>query len=343
MTSYQFGNTKEGCAVTAYCLKNKRGAMATILDYGGIVQSLYVSNAQGGLTDVVLGYDTVAEYEENGGYVGAAIGRVANRIGNSEFTLNGKTYRLTANNGVNHLHGGLIGFDRVLWKADARDNSLVLTRLSPDGEENYPGNLSVKITYTLTDDNALQIFYDAGTDADTIINLTNHSYFNLDGKGSALGHYLQVFAEQFTENDEACLPTGKLLDAAGTPFDFRQPKPLGRDIDLPDVQLKNGGGYDHNFVLSDQSKLKKAAVLYSPATGISMTTLTTQPGLQVYSGNWLSPRPGKNGGHIAPRGAVCLETQVYPNAMAHAHFPSPILRANTHYHTETVYRFDILK
>ena len=340
MTNYTFGYTTKGETVTAYRLTNKRGAHAVILDYGCIAQALSVPNAQGGFTDVVLGYDTVLEYEKNDAYLGAAIGRVANRIGKSEFTLNGKSYILARNDGENHLHGGIKGFDKYIWDAHEEGNALTLTRLSPDGEENYPGNLKVCITYELTEENELVITYDADTDADTVVNLTNHSYFNLNGKGTALDHSLQIFADEFTENDKACLPTGKLLKTAGTPFDFSQPKTVGQDIGLNDTQLRNGNGYDHNFVLSDRAELKKAAVLSSPETGIKMTTFTTLPGMQLYSGNWLTQRMGKGGNPIDHRYAVCLETQVFPNALALPHFPSPILKKGEHYHTVTIYRFD---
>ncbi|SHI23030.1 aldose 1-epimerase [Sporobacter termitidis DSM 10068] len=341
MTQFVFGRTKTGHTVTGYCLENSRGAEATILDYGCTVQSLRVPDAEGRLTDVVLGYDTIGEYEENGGYAGAAIGRVANRIGGAEFSLNGETYRLARNDGENHLHGGLKGFDKCIWSAVIKGDAHVFSRRSPAGEENYPGSLDVKITYTLTDDNALRITYDADTDADTIINLTNHSYFNLNGKGSVLGHSLQVLADRFLENDPYCLPTGKLLPAKGTPFDFGEPKQIGRDIDAACTQLTRCGGYDHNFVLSDPVEMKRAAVLHSAESGIRMTVLTTQPGLQVYSGNSLTPRKGKNGVSYGRRDAICLETQVFPNAMAHTHFPSPVLKKNEHYHTETCYQFEI--
>ncbi len=340
MTHYIFGYTKEGEAVSAYRLTNSKGAHAVILNFGCIVQSVSVPNAQGGFTDVVLGYDTVLEYEENGGYLGAAIGRVANRIGRSEFALNGTSYKLAKNDGENHLHGGIKGFDKYIWDASEEGDVLSLSRLSPDGEENYPGNLKVRISYELTEENELRITYDADTDADTVVNLTNHSYFNLSGKGSVLDHSLQVFADEFTENDSACLPTGKLLKTAGTPFDFSKPKTVGRDIALEDTQLKNGSGYDHNFVLSDKAELKNAAVLFCLETGIRMTTFTTLPGMQLYSGNWLTPRAGKGGNPIDRRFAVCLETQVFPNALALPHFPSPILKRGEHYHTVTVYRFD---
>ena len=345
MKHFSFGHTKNGLHVTAYRLGNNRGASATILNYGCTIQSLCMPNAQGTVTDVVLGYDTLSEYEENSGYAGAAIGRVANRIGSGTFTLNGKIYRLALNDGENHLHGGDKGFDKFIWDAAMESNILVLTRLSPDGEDKYPGSLAVRITYELNDSDELRIIYDAVGDKDTLVNLTNHSYFNLNGTGSVLGHYLQVFADHFTENDQNCLPTGKLLRTADTPFDFVKPKQLGRDIDAANVQLLYGSGYDHNFVLSDDpntAQLKKAAVLYSPETGISMTVMTTQPGIQVYTGNHLTPRKGKNSCLIDRRGGVCLETQVWPNAAAYPHFPSPVLRANAQYHTETVYRFELL-
>jgi aldose 1-epimerase len=325
-------------------LENRTGASATILDYGCTVQSLCVPNAREAFTDVVLGYDTVSDYEENSGYVGATVGRFANRIGGSTFTLNGKTYKLARNDGENHLHGGLRGFDKVLWKAEMRPDALVFTRLSPDGEEGYPGNLAVTITYALTDANALSISYDAVSDQDTVVNLTNHSYFNLNGEGPVLGHALQVFADYLTENDQNCLPTGVLLPVSGTPFDFSKPKQLGCDIGAEDVQLRFGSGYDHNYVLqgADPARLKKAAVLFAPESGITMTTYTTQPGLQLYTGNHLIPRKGKNGSRINRRTGVCLETQLWPNATAYDHFPSPVLRAGERYHTETVYRFQAL-
>ena len=340
MTQSVFGYTKQGAPVTAFRLTNKQGASAVILDYGCTVQSLCVPNAHGGTTDVVLGYDTVAEYEENSGYLGAAIGRIGNRIGKSEFTLNGKTYHLAHNDGENHLHGGLRGFDKYIWDAQEQGDTLVFTRVSPDGEEGYPGNLSVKISYTLTDENELKIVYDADTDADTIVNLTNHSYFNLNGRGSVLQHVLQVFAQQITENDAACLPTGKFLPVAGTPFDFTTPKEIGRDIEADDVQLRNGGGYDHNFVLSDEGAHKRVAVLVGNESGIRLSAFTTLPGVQVYSANSLTDRKGKGGVPLVRRGALCLETQVFPNAMACPGFPSPVLRKGEHYHTETVYRFE---
>lgn len=332
-----FGFTGEGEPVTLFCLKNAAGASVAVLDYGCTVQSLLVPNAQGGRTDVVLGYDTLREYEENDGFLGAAVGRMGNRVGRGKFTLNGTTYSLALNDGENHLHGGCRGFDKRVFQIEAREDSLICSRLSPDGEEGYPGNLQVRITYTLTEKNELRIAYDADTDADTIVNLTNHSYFNLAGGGSVLDHLLRVSADRFTENDRGCLPTGRFLDVAGTPFDFRVAKPIGRDLSREDLQLEYGRGYDHNFVLTD----RRAAELSCAATGIRLSVETDRPGVQVYSANSLAPRSGKGGAPMGPRDALCLETQLFPNAMACPQFPSPVLRAGEHLHTETCYRFSL--
>ena len=336
VTKVEFGTTRDGHPVTAYRLENHVGASVTVLDYGATIQSLCVPNSSGSMTDVVLGYDTVSEYEDNGGYVGATIGRMGNRIGGAVFRLNGRTYPLAKNDGENHLHGGPKGFDKQFWTIlPVGEDSLACCRLSPDGEEGYPGNLQVKVTFTLTPQNALRIQYDADTDQDTIVNLTNHSYFNLNGHGSILDHELQVFASRITENDAGCLPTGKLLEVAGTPFDFRSPKRIGADIDSSDCQLQYGNGYDHNFVLSG----KQAAILRSLSSGIELTVETDMPGMQVYSANSLTERRGKGGMILHSRDAVCLETQLFPNAMNCYGFPSPVLRAGQHLHSETVFAF----
>ena len=289
------------------------------------------------LTDVVLGYDTVEEYVQHTEFLGATIGRVGNRIGKAEFSLNGKVYHLYKNDGENHLHGGKEGFDRKLWRMAAQGESLLCWRTSPDGEEGYPGNLQVRVCFTLTDENRLRIVYDADTDADTLVNLTNHSYFNLNGHGSVLDHSVQIFAERFTENDAGCLPTGKLLWVEGTPFDFRQEKTIGADIGADEEQLILAKGYDHNYVLCG----KKAAVLYGPETGIEMTVETDLPGMQFYTGNFLPECRGKNGSVINYRYAACFETQLYPNAMNCYGFPSPVLRAGAHLHSETDYAFRV--
>ena len=335
VTTFPFGALSDGREVTAARLETTAGASVTVLDYGASVQALCVPDRDGALRDVVLGYDSAAEYEKNDAYLGATIGRVGNRIGGAVFSLNGVTYPLAKNDGENHLHGGQRGFDKQFWKLDAAEDRIVCTRVSPDGEEGYPGALHVSVCFTLTEDNALRIRYDADTDKDTLVNLTNHSYFNLSGGGSVLGHRLRVNAERFCEGDAGCLPTGTLLDVAGTPFDFRQEKALGDDIGAGDVQLQRAGGYDHNFCLSG----RQAAVLYSPDTGIEMRVETDLPGMQVYTGNFLTKRNGKGGSVIDWRGAVCLETQLYPNALACYGFPSPVLRAGQHLRSETAYCF----
>ena len=357
ITSFSFGQLADGTEVTAYRIENSVGTSVTLIDYGATVQSLKVPDCTGKLTDVVFGYDTAAEYEANDGFLGATIGRVGNRIGGAQFSLNGTTYRLADNNNGNCLHGGVRGFDKYMWKgeavpakdgasgaaeagafgaAGAAGDSVVFTRVSPDGEENFPGNLAVRVTFTLTPDNALRIRYDADTDRDTLVCLTNHAYFNLEGKGSVLDHMLTVHADRFCENDPYCLPTGKLLPVEGTPFDFRTEKSIGRDIQADDVQLHNGGGYDHCYVLSGLN----AAVLTAPGTGIRMRVFTDLPGMQVYSGNFLTTRKGHGGQVFGYRDAVALETQLFPNAMNCYGFPSPVLRAGRHLESETVYAFD---
>ena len=337
ITTSSFGATRSGVSVTAWQVENTRLSV-TLIDYGATVQALTVPDRCGQRVDVVLGYDTVAEYEDNGGFLGGTIGRVGNRIGGSAFSLNGKTYQLAKNDGENHLHGGYLGFDRQMWRGEAHgDDTVIFRRLSPDGEEGYPGNLQVQVAFTLTE-SALVIRYDADTDADTVVNLTNHSYFNLNGGGTILQHLLQVNSEKITENDCACLPTGQFLPVAGTPFDFRKAKPIRQEIDADHEQLHFGKGYDHNFVLTGA---EEAAVLYSKSSGIRMTMRTDLPGVQIYSANCLDERKGKHDARYAPRYAVCLETQLFPNALRCYGFPSPILRRGQHLHTETSYSFAV--
>lgn len=331
---FPFGALADGTEVTAFRIS--RGAMsAVLLDYGATLQSLVVPGRTGAV-DVVLGYESAGEYERRAGNLGGTIGRYANRIGGGEFELNGRRYVLARNSGPNHLHGGLRGFDRRMWSAEAGADHVRFSRLSPDGEEGYPGNLHVAVTYTLTE-HGLRIAYDAVSDADTVISLTNHSYFNLAGGGTALAHELRINAESFTENDENCLPTGRLIPVAGTPFDFRAAKPVGRDIGADDGQLAIGHGYDHNFALSGRD----AAELYSPESGVAMNITTDMPGVQLYTANFLERIPGKRGALMEPHGAVCLEAQEFPDAVHHADFPSPVLRAGAAYHRETELTFDV--
>ena len=332
-----FGKTARGESVTLFKIETPE-LTACVLDYGATVQALLVTDQDGKTVDVVLGHDTIEGYETHDGYLGACVGRVANRIGGAEFTLNGKTYPLAKNDGQNHLHGGLRGFDKYVWDAEVLEDGVKFSRVSPDMEEGYPGTLAVSVTYRVGN-GALTITYDAKSDQDTLCNLTNHSYFNLNGGGSALSHVLQINADQFLENSNQCMPTGKILSVDGTPFDFRAGKPVGQDIGANDQQLQNCGGYDHNFCLPDTGELYEAAVLASPERGITMKAFTTMPGVQLYTANFLGPWEGKGGTMYDRRGAVCLETQFYPNAMRCEGFRKPILKAGETYHQTTVYAF----
>ncbi len=335
-----FGFTREGEEVKAYTITNEIGASCTLLDYGATIRALCVPNKDGGLTDVVLGYDSVAEYENANCFLGATIGRFANRLGGAKFELGGKEYILAKNDGDNCLHGGLRGFDRRVWQAEITDDCAVrFSRLSPDGEENFPGNLSVSVTFRLTrEDCGLIIGYKAEGDADTIVNLTNHSYFDLSGCGKAMEQTLWINADRYLELGAGTLPSGKIAPAAGTPFDFTLPKPVGRDIEADNEQLRLGCGYDHNFCLNNPAD---AAQLSSAETGILMYVSTTMPGVQFYSGNFLDEHPGKDGRMIHRRGAVCLETQLWPDAMNHWGFPCAILRKGEKLESETSYFFSV--
>lgn len=340
----QFGITSSGQPVYQYILSNKNDMRVCVLDYGCTIQSIYVPDKDGCLRDVNLGYSDIAAYEVNDGYLGAFIGRHANRIGEGQFTLHGKNYQLAVNNGPNHLHGGLIGFDKKIFACIQSENDLKFSYRSADGEEGYPGNLDVIVTYSLSDDNKLRLHYRAVSDADTVVNLTNHAYFNLNGEasGTVLDHLLTVYASSYTENDADCLPTGIIADVAGTPFDFRSEKIIGRDINMENTQLLHGSGYDHNFILDGDAVSKHAARLASLDSGIVMDTYTTKPGIQIYTANFMTKRQGKSGIYNK-RDAVCLETQYFPNAMAHPHFPSPVLKAGAIYEHETIYQFNVIK
>ena len=331
VSSRSFGITRDGSKVIAHTIENSAGASFTVLNYGATLQSLLIPDRTGRLVDTVLGYDSIKDYEAATCYVGATVGRVCNRIGGASFSLNGTEYKLFKNDGANHLHGGACGFDRKIWQADCYESTVVFSRFSPHGEEGYPGNLQVAVSYTLSDDCCLSIAYRAETDMDTIVNLTNHSYFNLAGRGLVLDHELQVFADYITETDEHSIPTGRLLEVSGTPFDFRKSKAIGRDIDNEHRQLRFAGGYDHNFVLHG----KKAAVLLCRESGIKLTVLTQCPGMQVYTANFLKGPDGKNAAPMLRRGAVCLETQLFPDAPAHYGFPSTVLHAGESLSSET--------
>ncbi len=344
MQAETFGHTKRGDEVLCYTLTNSGGGQVKILSYGGTIQSITVPDKDGKLQDVVLGYDTVAEYEQNDGYLGAMIGRFGNRIRGGVYTLSGVTYHLALNNGANHLHGGDEGFDKKIWTAEEYGNQrLVLSYLSPDGEEGYPGNLQVTISYDWSDDYALTLSYVAKTDKDTVINLTNHSYFNLNGQssGSALNHMVRLHADKLTENDATCCPTGVIAEVAGTPFDFSDWHTVGERIFNENEQLTLAGGYDHNYVLSNDGKMVLAGEMYAPESGIYMTATTNQPGMQFYSGNFIPKVTGKQGAEYDIRYGLCFETQGFPNSTEYPHFPSPVCTPDTPYERKTVYKFSV--
>jgi aldose 1-epimerase len=336
-----FGKAKEGQPVDLYTLTNASGMTVKITNYGGIVTSLQVPDKNGKFDDVVLGFDTLDQYLEGHPYFGALVGRYGNRIAKGKFTLNGTEYQLAANNGENHLHGGIKGFDKVVWNAEMvkKENEMgvKLSYLSKDGEEGYPGNLTAVVTYVLTNDNELIINYKAETDKPTPVNLTHHSYFNLKGAGNGdiLGHLLTIDADRFTPVDEGLIPTGELKSVKDTPMDFTVPKAIGERID----QVK--GGYDHNYVLNGwDGSLRLAAKVVEPLSGREMEVWTTEPGLQFYTGNFLDGTiTGKNGKVYNKHYGFCLETQHFPDSPNKAGFPSTILEPGEKYTHTTIYRF----
>jgi aldose 1-epimerase len=350
-TKSSFGKTPEGEAVDLYVLTNKNGMEVSISTYGGAVVSIKVPDRNGKLGDVVLGYDSVEGYINDKANLGVLVGRYANRIGHAEFSLDGKTYTLAKNNGDNSLHGGVRGFGKVLWKAQevpGKDGqTLGLSYLSKGGEEGFPGNLKVTVVYTLTDNNALRIEYSATTDKTTVVNLTNHSYFNLAGQGSGdiLGTQLMLEADKFTPVDSGLIPTGELRDVTGTPFDFRKPTAIGARIEQNDEQLKLGGGYDHNFVLRRKAgdPISLAARVVEPTSGRVLEVWTTEPGIQFYTGNFLDGFQGKGGARYTKRSAFCLETQHFPDSPNQPKFPSVVLNPGERYHTITKYQFSTEK
>ncbi len=341
ISAFPFGTLPDGTAVTRYRLHGGRGACVDLLDYGATVQSILVPDRDGRATDVVLGYDTAAGYAQGQLYFGATVGRHANRIGGGQFSLNGKTYHLEKNSGPNHSHGGIDGFHRRMFAPEIRGDTLCLRLTSPHGDQGYPGTLTLEVQFFFSPDNVLTIHYLARTDRDTVVNLTNHSYFDLSGGADPMGQLLHLDAAYYTENDENTLPTGVVAQVAGTPFDFTAEKPLGRDIEQDCPQLRFCRGYDHNFVLKNGGARRAFATLRSPVTGITMTAETDMPGVQLYTGNWVDEPFGKGGRHYHMRDGVCLETQFFPNAMAVEHFQKPILRAGEVYDHTTVYVFGV--
>jgi aldose 1-epimerase len=351
-TKKSFGKAADGQPVDLYVLTNKSGTEASITNFGGALVSLKVPDRSGKLADVVLGYDNVDGYVKDTSYFGALVGRYGNRIGHAQFVLDGKTYTLAKNNGENCLHGGIKGFNKALWTAKTRSSkdgqSLELSYFSKDGEEGFPGNLKVNVIYTLTDANALKIEYSATTDKKTVVNLTNHAYFNLAGQGSGdiLGHLLMIAADQFTPVDAGLIPTGEFRDVMDTPFDFRKPTAIGARIDQADGQLKLGGGYDHNFVLRMKvdGVESLAARVVEPTSGRVMEVWTTEPGIQFYTGNFLDGKAiGKGGLSYPRRNAFCLETQHFPDSPNQPKFPSVVLNPGDRYHTITNYKFSVEK
>ncbi len=346
ITPQPFGKTQDGTPVEIYTLRNAAGMTARIITYGGIVQSLDVPNKKGNFGDVVLGYDTLDGYLTNSPYFGALIGRYGNRIAKGHFTLDGKTYTLAVNNGSNSLHGGLKGFDKVVWQVvraeyTAQGPQLELTYTSPDGEEGYPGTLTVTALYTVTQNNELRLDYTATTDQDTIVNLTQHSYFNLAGQGDILGHVVYLNADTYTPVDSTLIPTGELRPVDGTPFDFHSPATIGSRVNASDEQIKFGGGIDHNWVINHpMGKLALDAWVSEPTSGRVMEVWSTEPGLQFYSGNFLDGTIKGKGGQVYPyRGAIAMEPQHFPDSPNHPNFPSVVLKPGEVYHNTIIYKF----
>jgi aldose 1-epimerase len=343
-----FGALPDGTPVELFTLTNAHGVEVRAMTYGGIIVSLRVPDRDGKLDDVVLGYDTAASYAKNNSpYMGAIIGRYGNRIAQGRFRLDGTTYKLATNNGPNHLHGGVKGFDKVVWRGEPLKDGVAFTYTSRDGEEGYPGTLSARVTYTLNDRNELSIAYEATTDKPTVVNLTQHTYFNLAGQGArdVLGHVLRLDATRYTPVDATLIPTGELASVEGTPLDFRQPTPIGTHIADPDPQIKNGSGFDHNFVLNRADDgLQHAARVVEPTTGRVLDIATTEPGVQFYSGNFLDGTiTGKGGRVYARRTGFCLEMQHYPDSPNQASFPSTTLRPGQSYRSRTVWTFSTEK
>ncbi len=349
VSSEPFGSLPDGREATLYTLVNARGTTMRVTDYGGIITELHVADRNGDLGDVVIGHATLSEYLVDNPYFGALIGRYGNRIGGASFELDGETFTLAKNDGDNTLHGGVFGFDRQLWTAKPVDSEdgvgLVLTYLSPDGEEGFPGSLAVEVIYLLTHDDRLVFDYTATTDRATPVNLTQHSYFNLAGSGPILHHELMLAASAYTPVGPALIPTGEIAPVEGTPFDFRTSTPIGERIGDAHEQIVFGRGYDHNWVLDGESdSLRLAARVYEPVSGRLMEIATTEPGIQFYSGNFLDGSlTGKDGQPIGHRTGFCLETQHFPDSPNRPEFPSTTLRPGQIYRTRTVYAFSVVE
>ncbi|MDE7030957.1 MAG: galactose mutarotase [Lachnospiraceae bacterium] len=343
ITTKSFGKTPDGAEATLYTIKNDSGFTAEVTNFGAILVNLLVPDKAGATADVVLGYDSIEGYLTNGCFFGATIGPSANRIDNASFTIDGERYQLAVNDKTNNLHSDDDkGYHKRLWSARTTDNSVVFSLADADGSMGFPGNRQVQVTYTVTDDNELRIDYDVTSDKKTLINMTNHSYFNLAGHsfGTIEAHRLCIHASRYTPVFERLIPTGELADVAGTPFDFRTTKTIGDEIDADDVQLGYGQGYDHNYVLDGfDGTLRKAATLEDPATGRKMDVYTDQPGLQFYAGNCITPQTGKGGAAYGIRSGLCMETQCFPDAVNQPGFQDVVYGPDRPYRTTTVYRF----
>lgn len=343
MKQRSFGKNSKGEAATLYTFENKNGVVMEVSDFGATLYSLLVPDKEGNLCDVVLGYDDPLGYEGPAGtFFGATVGRNANRICKGKYTLNGKEYQLDTNNNGNNLHSGLDFYSFRIWNVkETTENSITFSLHSPDGDQGYPGALDMDVTYTLTEDNAVQIDYYGVPDQDTIVNMTNHSYFNLNGhaSGNVLDQEVWIDADSFTRADETSIPTGEIVPVEGTPMDFRVKKTVGRDIEESYEALVFGKGYDHNWCLNNQGKFAKVAEMSSELSGITMEVYTDLPGVQIYTGNYIFAETGKGGVIYKQRQGMCFETQYYPDAINHDNFPSPVCKAGEVYQTRTTYKF----
>lgn len=338
-----FGSTSKKEEAVLYTLTNENGMSASITNYGAALVKLNVPDKEGKLRDLVLGYDDVTGYEKGGGSFGAPVGRNANRIGGAVITIQDKTYELEKNDNGNNLHSGTNYYNKRIWNVGEKtDSKIEFVLHSPDGDQGYPGTLDMHVTYELTEDNELRLIYDAVPDQDTIINMTNHSYFNLDGhdSGNVLKELVTLDADYFTRADAQSIPTGELVDVTGTPMDFRIPRALGEAIDADYEAVRLGKGYDHNWVLKNNGKFDKVAQAVSEKSGIVMEVWTDLPGIQMYTANFLDNEQGKNGAVYGIRDAVCFETQYFPDAVHHENFASPICKKGIPYHTVTSYKFE---
>jgi aldose 1-epimerase len=343
ITEAPFGVLPDGRKASLYTLTSANGMVARIANFGGVITELHVPDRNGRLADVVLGFDTLEPYRTDSPYFGALIGRYGNRIAKGRFTLDGQAFQLPVNNEPNHLHGGPVGFDKVLWQAAVNGRELQLIYRSPDGDQGYPGNLEATVVYSLTDDNELVVRFRAVTDKPTPVNLTQHSYFNLAGGGDILGHVLTIDADRYVPIDATSIPTGTLDAVAGTPFDFRQPHPIGSRINEADEQLRNGGGYDHCFVLNKPApkSMTRAVHVLEPRSGRVLELFTQEPGVQFYSGNFLDGSLQGKGQVYHYRGGFCIEPEHFPDSPNQPSFPNTILRPGEVYETESRFRFSV--